>query len=80
MSLPLNKQKIKSKPKSNPVSTGKMISRAVINSDNLVRLKVTVHKGARIESVPLRKLEKLSTQSNLFWKLEDDWLILYGFS
>ena len=57
-----------------------MISKANISSDNVVRLKVTVRKGARIESVPIKKLDKLANKKNLHWKLEDGWLILYGLS
>lgn len=43
-----------------------------------MRLKVRVHKGARIESVPLRKLEKLASKTSRYWKFEDGWLILMG--
>jgi len=77
---PKKKQKHRQKPKleTNPVSTDDVISKAQIDSDNVVRLKVTVRKGARIESVPLKKLEKLSNKPKLHWKLEDVWLILYG--
>ena len=48
------------------------------SSEEIVRLKVTVRKGARIESVPLKKLEKLANKARRYWKLEDGWLILVG--
>lgn len=46
-----------------------------------VRLCVCVRgQGARIESVPLKDLEKLSDCRKKQWKFEDGWLILdaYG--
>ena len=44
----------------------------------VVQLKVGVRKqGARVESVPLKKLERLASRKNLHWKYEDGWLILY---
>lgn len=60
------------------VSTNDIINSLDCSSDNIVRLKVTIRKGARIESVPLKKLEKLSTNPRTYWKLEDGWLMLYG--
>ena len=44
-----------------------------------IRLKVTVQKGARIESLPLRKLEKASGYKKKRWEYKDGWLILEGF-
>ena len=71
------KKKIKAKKKS---AINKAISETQFNPENLIRLKVTVRKGARIESVPLKKLEELSKRSKRFWKLKDEWLILYALS
>ena len=71
-----SKKKQKSDTKS--VSTDEVISKVDIDSESIVRLKVTTRKGTRIESVPLKKLEKLANKTNLYWKLEDGWLILYG--
>ena len=51
-----------------------------LDSDSRVRLKLTTRKGTRIESVQLKKLEKLANKTNLYWNLEDVWLILYGLS
>ena len=73
-SLPKKKQKSETKM----ISTDEAISKAEPSSDNIVRLKLTTRKGTRIESVPLKKLEKLAIKKNLFWKLEEQWLILYG--
>ena len=61
------------------VSTDKFWSEEEVTSDDIVRLKVSVRKGARIESVPLRKLERLASRPRLYWKLEDGWLVLVGF-
>ncbi len=78
------KQRKKSKPKqkqqvqTKPVSTDEEISKAEISSEMIIRLKLTTRKGTRIESVPSRKLEKISKKHKLYWKLENDWLILYG--
>ncbi|MEM3377534.1 MAG: hypothetical protein QXV09_07205 [Candidatus Bathyarchaeia archaeon] len=44
-----------------------------------IRLKVTVRKGARIESVPLRQLEKASGYKKKRWEFENGWLILEAF-
>ena len=41
-----------------------------------LRLKVTVRKGARIESVPLKRLEKANSYKKKRWELQDGWLIL----
>ena len=54
------------------------LSEHLIKSDNIIRLKVTVRKGARIESVPLKKLERLTNRKKLRWKYDDGWLILYS--
>lgn len=72
------KKKLKSKIRS--ISTDEALSKAEVDSENVVRLKATIRKGARIESVPLKKLEKLANKTRLHWKLEDNWLILYGLS
>ena len=40
------------------VSTNEILAGVDVGSEEIVRLKVTVRKGARIESVPLKKLEK----------------------
>lgn len=78
----MRKQKKKQKKQpitdAKPVSTADLISKTLFSSENIVRLKVTSRKGARIESVPLKKLEKLSEKTRLYWKLEEGWLILYG--
>jgi len=75
------KSRAKKKPKSetNSVSTAEVISKADVSSDNVVRLKLTTRKGTRIESVPLKKLEKLATNTRLYWNLDNEWLTLYGF-
>ena len=49
-----------------------------VDSENIVYLKVTVRRGARIESVPLKKLERLASRKKLLWKYEDGWLKLYA--
>ena len=69
------KKKLKSKLS---ISTEEVLSKAEIDSENIVRLKLTTRKGTRIESVPLKKLEKVANNTKLYWKLEDGWLILYG--
>ena len=71
-------KKIKSRIRS--ISTTEALSKVELDSDSIVRLKLTTRKGTRIESVPLKKLEKLANKTNLYWKLEDEWLILYGLS
>lgn len=79
------KQKMKSKREQKlhserkPVSTDEIISKAEIDSENIIRLKLTTRKGTRIESVPLKKLEKMANKTKLVWKLDDGWLTLYGF-
>ena len=70
------KKKLKSKLS---ISTEEVLSNAEVDSENIVRLKLTTRKGTRIESVPLKKLEKLASKTRLHWKLEDGWLTLYGF-
>ena len=46
-----------------------------------VRLRVSVREqGSRIESVPLKQLEKLSGYRWKYWKLKNGWLILEAFS
>ena len=60
------------------VSTNEILAGLDIGGDDIVRLKVTVRKGARIESVPLKKLEKAASKQKRFWKFENGWLILYG--
>ena len=61
-----------------PVSTNEEIFETEFHGDNKISLKITVRKSARIESVPKKKLEKLATKQTRYWKLENDWLILYG--
>ena len=70
----------KQKPETKSVSTTEILSKIEVNSESIVRLKLTTRKGTRIESVPLKKLEKLANKTNLYWKLEEGWLILIGFS
>ena len=48
------KKKLKSKLS---ISTKEVLSNAEVDSENMVRLKLTTRKGTRIESVPLKKLE-----------------------
>ena len=62
------------------ISTTEALSKVELDSESIVRLKLTTRKGTRIESVPLKKLEKLADKTNLYWKLDDGWLILYGLS
>jgi hypothetical protein len=62
------------------VSTSEIMAGLDVSSEEIVRLKVTVRKGARIESVPLRKLEKLASKTRRYWKFEGEWLILIGLS
>ncbi len=68
----------KLKSETNSGSTAELLSKAEVDSESIVRLKLTTRKGTRIESVPLKKLEKLANKTNLYWTLEDGWLILYG--
>ena len=44
-----------------------------------IRLKVTVRKGTRIESIPLKQLEKASGYKKKRWEYKDGWLILEAF-
>lgn len=45
-----------------------------------VLLRVSVRdKGARIESVPLKRLVKLSAYRKRHWVFDDGWLILEAF-
>jgi len=45
-----------------------------------LRLFVRVRKqGSRIESVPLKRLEKLSDYNKKRWEYKDGWLILEAF-
>ena len=60
------------------VSTSEILAGLDVGSEGIVRLKVTVRKGARIESVPLKKLEKLASKKTRYWKFEDGWLTLIG--
>ena len=60
------------------VSTSEIMAGLDVGSEDIVRLKVTMRKGARIESVPLKNLEKLASRTRLYWKFEDGWLILIG--
>ena len=72
-------RRAKKKLKANlSISTEEVLSKAEVDSENIVRLKLTTRKGTRIESVPLKKLEKLANKTNLYWKLEEGWLILIG--
>ena len=73
-----SQKKIKSRIRS--ISTNETLSKVELDSDSIVRLKLTTRKGTRIESVPLKKLEKLANKTNLYWNLEDGWLTLYGLS
>jgi len=76
------KKKIKKKLESqmSQVPTNEIMAGLDVGSEGIVRLKVTVRKGARIESVPLKKLEKLANMKRRFWKFEDGWLTLIGSS
>ena len=60
------------------VSTSEIMAGFDIGGEDIVRLKVTVRKGARIESVPLNKLEKVASKARRYWKFEDGWLTLVG--
>ena len=73
----MQRQKEKMKSRTSP-KTEEMI-KGDVTSKNIVRLKVTVRKGARIESVPLKKLEKLATKKRKHWELKGEWLILNAF-
>ena len=76
-----SKLQTKQKPETKPlVSTEELISKSELTSDNIIHLNLTTRKGTRIESVPLKKLEKLANKAKLLWKLEGGWLLLYGFT
>ena len=69
------KQKIKPKQNSkNPIKTENQV-----NPDEIIRLKITIRKGARIESLPLKKLEKIASAKRKEWELKGEWLILSTF-
>jgi hypothetical protein len=53
------------------VSTNEILTGLDIGGEDIVRLKVKVRKGARIESVPLKKLERLASKKRCYWKFED---------
>jgi len=72
------KTKPKSKHKQTTNPTSIPTTQPELTSENIIRLKLTTRKGTRIESVPSKKLEKLSKNKKLYWKLEGDWLILNG--
>jgi hypothetical protein len=72
------KKRKKLEAKMSQISTSKIIDSLDVGSEDIVRLKVTVRKGARIESVPLKKLEKLASKTRRYWKFEDGWLTLIG--
>jgi len=72
------KMKKKMREERSQVSTNEILTGLDVSSEEIVRLKVTVRKGARIESVPLKKLEKLADKTRRYWKLEDGWLTLIG--
>jgi len=59
-------------------STNEIMTGFDVASEEVVRLKVTVRKGERIESVPLKKLEKLASKKTRYWKFENGWLTLIG--
>jgi hypothetical protein len=59
-------------------STNEIMTGLDVTSEEIVRLKVTVRKGARIESVPLKKLDKLASKTRRYWKFEHGWLTLIG--
>ena len=44
-----------------------------------IRLKVTMRKGARIESLPLKQLERENGYKKKRWEYKDGWLILDAF-
>lgn len=72
------KKKKKLESERSQVSTNEILAGVDVTSEEIVRLKVTVRKGARIESVPLKKLEKLASKRRRYWKFENGWLILTG--
>jgi len=62
--LKKKKQK-KKREKLSQVPTSEIMANLDVSSEGIVRLKVTVRKGARIESVPLKKLEKLANMKRV---------------
>jgi hypothetical protein len=72
------KMKKQLESKMSQVPTSKILAGLDVSSEEIVRLKVTVRKGARIESVPLKKLEKLASKEKRYWKFENGWLTLIG--
>ena len=74
------KKKKKLESEISQVPTSKIMAGLDVGSEDIVRLKVTVRKGARIESVPLKKLEKVASKARRYWKFEDGWLTLVGSS
>jgi hypothetical protein len=44
-----------------------------------IKLKVTIRKGGRIESVPIKKLVKASSYRKKRWSYEDGWIILESY-
>jgi len=73
------RSKKKQKSKITRISTKEALSTSEVHSENILRLKITTRKGTRIESVPLKKLEKLATKNRKQWKIEGEWLILTAF-
>jgi len=70
-----------SRQKKKLAKKNEVLSRIPDDPEHVVRLKIGVRKqGARVESVPLKKLERLASRKNLRWKYEDGWLILWGLS
>lgn len=72
------KAKNKNKQKTNPISTKEPTTQNELTSENIIRLKLTTRKGTRIESVPLKKLLSLANSKQLYWKMDGNWLLLYG--
>ena len=78
-SVRLKKKRMKkAESEASQVSTNEILNSFQPSSEEIVRLKVTVRKGARIESVPIRKLQNLASKARRYWKFEDGWLILVG--
>jgi len=71
-----SKSKRKQKTKLKQISKNPIKTETEVDADNVIRLKITVRKGARIESVPIKKLEKLATKKQKQWELKGEWLIL----
>jgi hypothetical protein len=65
---------------SNGKSLGRLAVALKVVTLGKVRLFVRVRsQGARIESVPLRRLVKLSGYRKRRWSFEDGWLVLEAF-